>query len=859
MGIVAMGILTSGFARTNRDSLQTIPIQTYLQLEPFPLPLPAFYNRPKGSFKLEDLLNFEPIPLSDLLPARDSLVTVAPHTQLRWEEKTFRNGFSGAGEGKSGLPVLTYSAIYLHASRWCKIKISVSSVHPFAVYLDGEKITSQGAVHRGKTPPDTLHHTAVLESGTHLLLVKSLRAPRSDSSAAVRCRLQAREKFAVALRADTSPKRTLDIHHLLEEPTITDVGISPDGRWVSLVITRTEPPEGKKTSRIEIRRFKDGKRFYTFREESRISHLRWAPVGHRFAFLVRKETKSNLQVVDLDEGSNILLLRDVEHLKDFTWSPTGDFLIYSIEYTPEEKEAKVRHVRSLRDRWPWWRKHSFLYRVNYPNGTRMRLTAGNRSTHLQGVSPDGTQLLFTRVKEDYSARPYAKTTLYLLDLTTLHVDSLWQGRWFEDALWSPDGKSLLLTGGPSMFGTLGVNVPDGRIPNEYDIQAYLYHLATGKVEALTREFAPSIRKAYWNQPEEIYFSTTDRSFRTLYRFQLKSRRFQRMQTIPEVINRVRFARKAARAVYTGSGTRSFLKAYTIDLKKNRSRLFLDPAKKDFALVQLGKVEEWNFLNERGDTIRGRVYYPPDFSPDKTYPCIVYYYGGTNPVGRDFGGRYPKQYWAAHGYVVYVLQPSGAVGFGQAFSSYHVNDWGKIVSGEILSGIRQFLAAHPFVDEMRVGGIGASYGGFMTMLLVTRSDLFAAAVSHAGISDITSYWGEGYWGFIYSAVASANSFPWNRKDIYVKQSPIYAADKIHTPLLLLHGSADTNVPPAESHQLFTALKILQRPVELVEIPGENHWIMDYPKRKIWTRTIMAWFDRWLKGEPEWWNHLYPQKK
>jgi dipeptidyl aminopeptidase/acylaminoacyl peptidase len=253
-----------------------------------------------------------------------------------------------------------------------------------------------------------------------------------------------------------------------------------------------------------------------------------------------------------------------------------------------------------------------------------------------------------------------------------------------------------------------------------------------------------------------------------------------------------------------------------------------------------------------------VYYPPDFSPERKYPCIVYYYGGTNPVGRDFGGRYPKQYWAAHGYVVYVLQPSGAVGFGQAFSAYHVNDWGKIVADEIIAGVQKFLDAHPFVDRNRVGGIGASYGGFMTMLLVTRTDLFAAAVSHAGISDITSYWGEGYWGFLYSAVATANSFPWNRKDIYVQQSPIYRADQIHTPLLLLHGTKDTNVPPVESHELFAALKILQRPVELVEIPGENHWVMDYRKRKIWTQTIMAWFDRWLKDQPEWWNHLYPNR-
>ena len=98
-----------------------------------------------------------------------------------------------------------------------------------------------------------------------------------------------------------------------------------------------------------------------------------------------------------------------------------------------------------------------------------------------------------------------------------------------------------------------------------------------------------------------------------------------------------------------------------------------------------------------------------------------------------------------GYVVYVLQPSGATGFGQAFSALHVNDWGKITAGEIIEGTKKFLDAHPFVDKKHVGCIGASYGGFMTELLLTKTDIFAAAVAHAGINLIPHYWGEGYWG------------------------------------------------------------------------------------------------------------------
>lgn len=163
-----------------------------------------------------------------------------------------------------------------------------------------------------------------------------------------------------------------------------------------------------------------------------------------------------------------------------------------------------------------------------------------------------------------------------------------------------------------------------------------------------------------------------------------------------------------------------------------------------------------------------------------------------------------------------------------------------------------------MDAKKIGCIGASYGGFMTQHLQTKTDIFAAAISHAGISDITSYWGEGYWGYSYSALATANSYPWNARDIYVEQSPLFHADKINTPILFLHGSVDTNVPVGESIQMFTALKLLGKPTAFIQVNGQNHQILDYKKRAEWNKTIYAWFAKYLKEQPEWWEALYPPK-
>lgn len=120
--------------------------------------------------------------------------------------------------------------------------------------------------------------------------------------------------------------------------------------------------------------------------------------------------------------------------------------------------------------------------------------------------------------------------------------------------------------------------------------------------------------------------------------------------------------------------------------------------------------------------------------------IVYYYGGTTPTTRGISNPYCAQLFASRDYVVYVIQPSGTIGFGQEFSARHVNAWGKRTADDIIEGTKQFCKEHPFVDEKKIGCLGASYGGFMTQYLQTQTDIFAAAVSHAGISDVTSYWG-----------------------------------------------------------------------------------------------------------------------
>ena len=310
--------------------------------------------------------------------------------------------------------------------------------------------------------------------------------------------------------------------------------------------------------------------------------------------------------------------------------------------------------------------------------------------------------------------------------------------------------------------------------------------------------------------------------------------------------------------YVGESANRVANAYLGDVTRRTSSVLRDLASERMKDMKVGSVQDWSFTMPDGGQVPGRFYLPPTFDPQKKYPLLVYYYGGTSPVGRMFDWYYSQPMYAAQDYVVLVLNPSGTIGWGQEYAARHVNAWGDRTADEIIAATKGFVNSHPYVNGKRIGCFGASYGGFMTQYLLTKTDLFACAISHAGISALSSYWGQGTWGIGYSTVASTDSYPWNNPDLYAKHSPLFRADKIHTPLLLTHGTSDTNVPFGESVQLYNALKILGRPVEMIRVYGEDHHVMELHRRQIWMRSMMAWFQKWLKDDPAWWDDMYPER-
>jgi dipeptidyl aminopeptidase/acylaminoacyl peptidase len=842
----------------------TIPFKTWLAAGPLSTPLPAFSDSKGRPFGIPDLFQFEPLDVRALRPKKSSEILWVDGTKAPWRPLTA--GDNGVELTPSGaVPETVFLAAFIDASRWLPARVSFLSPQPFQAYLDGRIIASKPKADqpasRSTNSDGRVFADLKLETGEHLLVVRTVFDRSAEARWSMNAALEVEESFgreALALPAERDRER-ISAGLVLDAVRPSGVAVSPDGTHVALSLHRTLPPSEDSENWAEIYRVQDGGLVRSLRWPGSTGSILWTGDGLKFSTTSRDKSGGTIWLGDLADGSLKPVLAGISELEGHAWAHDGSFLVYEVLEEADKDIEGVKRLRDLADREPDFRRRTVLYRLTLPGGARERLTAGDLSTRLQDISPDDKRLLISRPFYDPKVRPYSQTELSVLNLETLETSVVWKGSWLNSARWSPDGKSLLLLGGPSLFGNLGVKVRKGMIPNEYDVQAYLYDLETRRAVPLTRDFDPSVDQAFWGSAgDTIYFLATDKADRRLFRYRMTDETFTLIPCGPEVIEQLSIAGRKPQAAVIASAPNEPARTFLVNLDAASVRPLKDPGSEDAVELDTGRVEPWTFGNKRGTIIEGLVYYPPGFEASRKYPCIVNYYGGTTPTTSQFGGRYPKELYAALGYVVYVLQPSGAIGYGQDFSAFHVNDWGMIVADEIIDGVKKFLAAHPFVDFRRVGCIGASYGGFMTELLLTKTNIFAAAVSHAGISDIASYWGEGYWGYSYSAVATADSFPWNRRDIYVDQSPIYSADKITTPLLLLHGSSDTNVPPGESLQLYTALKLLGREVELVEVLGQNHHILNYGKRLVWQKTILSWFDRWLKGQPEWWNDLYPQK-
>ncbi len=751
-------------------------------------------------------------------------------------------------------PQLRTFASHLRAERFAKGKLKLVSSPRADVILNGDvKISKTTA---DSVPGEQSADIELLPQQDYSLIVNVLTMPDDPGKPEFRLEFVPEKDFeSVRVSSGADMDRRVSPLSTMQGERVSSMALSPDGKYL-LTRYREVISAEESRKRVVMTETATGR---TVSENIDFS-ADWMPKSNSLFFTKEGVKDYDLYVMEVPSMRTTRIATAIPD-QGVTFSPDEKYLFYYDKVDGAKNEGVMRRYSSPDDRIPGDRDRFYICRYDIENGVAVPLTYGGGTTSICDISRDGSKLLYMSQRQTPDKYPFYRVSLVQMDMNTFATDTIINDAdgFVSNAIYSPDATRLFVVGGPDAFDRIGANHDPEPIANNFDNQGFIMTLSDRSVKPLTKDFDPSLEGTpVWNAVDNrIYFIGERGFFRDLYQLNPSDGKIvmlgkENLQTVRGFSIGDREDRYAA---YWGGSFTDDGVACLLNLKNGKSTLVDDPLKEWLGDTQFGKMEPWNFTASDGTVVDGYMCLPPDFDANKKYPLIVYYYGGTSPSNASFYHLYSPQVFASRDYVVYVLNPSGTTGYGQEYSARHVNAWGKRTADEIIQGVKEFCKAHPFVNKDRIGCLGASYGGFMTQYLLTKTDIFHAAISHAGISNVTSYWGEGFWGYSYNSVAAAKSYPWTDPELFTKQGSLFNADKIHTPLLLLHGTVDTNVPIGESIQLFNALKILGRDVEFITVKDENHVISNFNNKLSWHNTIMAWFAKWLQDDPSWWDALY----
>lgn len=261
------------------------------------------------------------------------------------------------------------------------------------------------------------------------------------------------------------------------------------------------------------------------------------------------------------------------------------------------------------------------------------------------------------------------------------------------------------------------------------------------------------------------------------------------------------------------------------------------------------VEQHNWKMFDGKMSEGLLFKPENFDPNKKYPVIFYFYERDTDTRYNYRSPAPSAstinipYFTSNGYLVF--DPN---------IYYKTGQPGEDAYNSVVSAAR-YLAKMPFVDSTKMAIQGQSWGGYQVAYLVTRTGMFAAAGAGAPVANMTSAYGGIRWGsgitrqFQYEHSQSRiGATLWQRPDLYLKNSPLFKADKVTTPLLIMHNDKDGAVPWYQGIEYFTALKRLGKKVWMLQYNDEDHNLVERRNRKDLSVRLAQFFDHYLKGAP-----------
>jgi dipeptidyl aminopeptidase/acylaminoacyl peptidase len=552
----------------------------------------------------------------------------------------------------------------------------------------------------------------------------------------------------------------------------------------------------------------------------------FSPDSRAIAFLSDARSKGRLQVFIANAGGGGVrqigqLAGNVQRL---TWAPDGKTLAVLYIAGAHRKAGAIapgaRDVGVIGSTIDEQR----LAILNVAGGALRAITPADSYVYEYGWSPDSRQIAVTYAKGNGDDNWWI-ARLATVDVATGTTRDLFTpGFQIDDPQWSPDGTQIALIGGiMSDFGSTGGDL-------------YLVDARSGIARDLTARAQLSVQSLRWNDAGSLDVVAHVSGAMHLMRLDAATGNATALTDRAESLWSWSSARAGAEVALVRASFDDPPEVWAGPPNALRQVTRVNAA----AVRFYGKVVSVQWTSDRF-TVQGWLVYPREFDPSRTYPMVTMIHGGPSAISVPGFGNRNVNALASRGYFVFMPNPRGSFGEGEAFTQANIKDFGYGDWRDDLAGVDAALKTAP-IDPNRLGLMGWSYGGYMAMWAETQTTRFKALVAGAGIVNWQSYYGQNkidQW-----MVPFFGASVYQDPAVYAKSSPITFIERSKTPVLILQGERDEEVPAPQAFEFWHAMTTLGVPVKLIVYADEGHGPQKILNQiDILTQTV-AWFDRFL---------------